>query len=412
MISFLEHTLSNGLKVLVNRDRESQMAAVNLIYAVGSRNENPQKTGFAHLFEHLMFRGTKEIPHFDLPVQLACGENNAFTSNDYTNYYITLPKANIETALWLEADRMRGLSIDAKKLKVEKMVVLEEYNQRCLNQPYGDQWLLLRDLVYKVHPYRWATIGATPDHIKEATLEDVKDFYQRYYSPSNATLSVSADIEPEVIFELVEKYFGELTGGEKPNDIIPEEPTQTSARRLEVVRNVPADQITLAFTMDKRGSREFYLCDFMTDILAGGSSARMFQRLIKERQLFSAVNAYITGDMDRGLFVMTGQLSPCVTIQEAEKGLWEELKYLADSPIDEYEIQKVKNKFEANTTFGELNVMNKAMNLGFYSMLGRMDLLNGEIDIFRSITAKEIMECATQLFTPERSSTLVISRQK
>lgn len=412
MITYSEHTLGNGLKVLAHRDGLSGLAAVNILYRVGARNEDPSHTGFAHLFEHLMFRGTKLIPDFDLPVQTACGENNAFTTNDYTDYYITLPKDNIETALWLESDRMTGLDITRAALEAEKGVVVEEFNQRYLNQPYGEQWLLLRELVYKVHPYRWPTIGLSPDHIRKATLSDVKAFYRRYYTPSNAILSVAADIEPERVFEMAEKWFGDIAQQPAPDDVFPPEPAQTEARRLEIGRPVPATQITVAFVMGDRMSRDYYLCDIVTDILAGGSSSRLYQRLVKERKIFSSVNSYITGDMDPGMFVVTGQILPGVSLEEAEAAIWAELDNLKHEPAGKYELEKVKNKFEASTLFGELNVMNKALNLSFYAMLGDMELLNGEVAIYRSITAEEIMSMAERVLRPERSSTLVIRSEK
>ena len=408
MITYSEHTLGNGLKVLAHRDNISKLAAVNILYRVGSRNEEPSRTGFAHLFEHLMFRGTKRIPDFDLPVQTACGENNAFTTNDYTDYYITLPKDNIETALWLESDRMTGLDITRDKLEPEKGVVIEEFNQRYLNQPYGEQWLLLRELAYKVHPYRWPTIGLSTDHIREASLADVKSFYKRYYTPSNAILSVAADIEPEKVFEMAEKWFGGIATQPAPDDIFTPEPAQNEARRLEISRPVPATQITIAFPMGGRMSRNYYLCDLVTDILAGGSSSRLYQRLVKEQKLFSAVNAYITGDLDPGMFVVTGQILAGVSLEEAEAAIWRELDNLKHEPADGYELEKVKNKFEASTLFGELNVMNKALNLSFYAMLGDMSLLNGEVAIYRTITPDEIMSMATNNLTPEKSSTLII----
>lgn len=408
MITYQEHTLSNGLKVTANRDKLSKMAAVNILYCVGARNENPHRTGFAHLFEHLMFRGTKEIPDFDMPVQTACGENNAFTNNDYTDYYITLPKDNIETAFWLESDRMTGLDITPEKLEAEKSVVIEEYNQRYLNQPYGEQWLLLRELAYKTHPYRWPTIGLTPDHIRQATLEDVEAFYKRYYEPSNAILSVSADLEPEYIFSLAEKWFGHLTACPRPADEIPEEMPQTESRRKEVVRDVPATQIMIAFPMGGRMSADYYLCDVMTDILAGGTSSRLYMELVKNRRIFSSVNAYITGDIDPGIFVMVGQLMPGVTINEGEVALWDELHKLQNAAVGDYELDKIKNKFEANTLYGELNVMNKALNLGYYSMMGDISLINRETELCRAVTQEEIIAKAQELFVPQKSSTLVI----
>lgn len=408
MITYKERTLSNGLTVLANRDPESKMAAVNLLYRVGAVNEDPEHTGFAHLFEHLMFRGTRRVTDFDFPVQRACGESNAFTSNDYTDYYIVLPKDNIDTALWLEADRMTGLDIHEQGLETEKSVVVEEYNQRFVNQPYGDHWLLLRSLVYRHHPYRWSAIGLTPDHVRNATMEQVRSFYERYYVPANAILSVSADMEAERVFDLAEQWFGDIPSGVRPMDMIPQEPPQTEARRLEVERNVPADQVTLAFLMGSRAEREFFLCDYLTDVLAGGFSSRLYEILIKQKQIFSSVNAFISGDVHSNMFVVTGRLAPNVTVAQAEEAVWEELERLKTETIGLNESEKVKNKFEANTLFGELNVMNKAMNLGFYKMLGDTELINREIEIFRSIEPSEIVDMARKNFVPERCSTLVI----
>ncbi len=412
MITYKEYALPNGLTVLANRDRESKMAAVNLLYRVGSVNEDPGHTGFAHLFEHLMFRGTRRVPDFDLPVQRACGESNAFTCNDYTDYYIVLPKDNIATAFWLEADRMTGLDISPDGLETEKMVVVEEYNQRFVNQPYGDHWLLLRSLIYKEHPYRWSAIGLTPDHVRNAGMEQVRSFYNRYYHPSNAILSVSADMEAERVFGMAEEWFGDIPSGEVPHDVIPDEPEQCAPRRMEVDRNVPSDQVTLAFLMEGRTDREFFLCDFLTDILAGGFSARLYERLVKERQLFSTVNAFVSGDVRSNMFVVTGRLVPGVTVEQAEEALWGELERLKGEPVAEREAEKVKNKFEANTLFGELNVMNKAMNLGFYNMLGDTELINGEIPIFRSVSPQEIIDMARCRFVPERCSTLVMRSKR
>lgn len=407
VINYKLHTLANGLRVAANRDRNSKLAAINLLYCVGARNEDPDHTGFAHLFEHLMFRGTRRIPDFDTPVQMACGENNAFTNNDYTDFYITLPTANVETALWLESDRMTGLRLSRRKFEAEKRVVIEEYNQRYLNQPYGDQMMLMRALRYRVHPYRWATIGLTPDHIAAATIDEAERFYRRYYRPSNAILSFSGDMEEERFFELAEKWFGAIADEPFVADTLPVEPEQTEARRLEVERDVPATAIAIIFPMGDRQSRDFYLLDLVSDLLAGGESARLYDALVRHRRLFGSVNAYISGDVDAGMFVMTGQVAAGVDVADAEAALWDELHRLQNERVEEYELEKVRNKFEAGVLFGELNVMNKAMNLGYYSMLGLPSLINGEVAIYRSITAEEIMEGCRRIFTPERSSTLI-----
>ena len=412
MIPYTKKILPNGLTVVVNRDRASKLAAVNILYKVGARNEDSRRTGFAHLFEHLMFRGTREIPNFDLPVQMASGDNNAFTNNDYTDFYITLPKDNLETALWLESDRMEGLDITPAKLEAEKKVVIEEFRQRYLNQPYGDQTMLLRALAYKVHPYRWAAIGLTTDHIAEATLKDVEAFYRTHYRPSNAVLSISADIEEERMLELAEKWFAPLA--DRPADAapIPQEPAQTEARREEVERDVPAPTVTVAYHMGGRTDAGFYTADLVSDLLAGGDSGRLYTHLVKERRLLSSVNAYVTGDVDPGLFVFTGQLLPGVTPGEAEAAFREEIETLQTASAAAREIEKVKNKFEANTLFGELNVMNKAMNLGFYEMLGDLALINREVGLYRAVGDDDIRSFSSRTFRPENSSTLIYNTKK
>ena len=412
MIPYTKKILPNGLTVVVNRDRASKLAAVNILYKVGARNEDPRRTGFAHLFEHLMFRGTREIPNFDLPVQMASGDNNAFTNNDYTDFYITLPKDNLETALWLESDRMEGLDITPAKLEAEKKVVIEEFRQRYLNQPYGDQTMLLRALAYKVHPYRWAAIGLTTDHIAGASLEDVETFYRAHYRPSNAVLSISADIEEERMLELAEKWFAPLADHPAEAARIPQEPVQTEARREEVERDVPAPTVTVAYHMGGRTDADFYTADLVSDLLSGGDSGRLYTHLVKERRLLSSVNAYVTGDVDPGLFVFTGQLLPGVTPKEAEAAFREEIETLQTASAAAREIEKVKNKFEANTLFGELNVMNKAMNLGFYEMLGDLALINREVGLYRAVGDDDIRSFSSRTFRPENSSTLIYNTKK
>lgn len=412
MIKYKEVTLPNGLQILVNRDHASKLAAVNILYRVGARNESEHKTGFAHLFEHLMFRGTHNVPDFDLPVQMACGENNAFTNNDYTNFYITLPKENIATALWLESDRMRNLNLSAEACEAEKQVVIEEFKQRYLNQPYGDELSLLRGLCYKVHPYHWSTIGISPEHIERATMDDVRSFYNLHYRPSRAILSISADIDEDEMIALATEYFADIEdmGGEIAP--IPQEPQQCAPRRLEVERDVPATDINIAFHMGDRLSRDFFIGDLASDLLAGGESSRLVNRLVKERGIFTSVNAYITGSLDAGLFVIKGRLMPDTSEQEAEEALWCELRDLMAGNISDYEMEKVKNKFEANMLMGEINVMNKAMNLGFYAMTGDLDLINEEATIFRSITREEVMAFARERFIANNSSTLIYRAQR
>ncbi|MEG1700047.1 MAG: pitrilysin family protein [Alistipes sp.] len=412
MINYVRKILPNGLTVIVNRDRVSKLAAVNLLYRVGARNEDPARTGFAHLFEHLMFRGTRRIPNFDLPVQMASGDNNAFTNNDYTDFHITLPKDNLETALWLESDRMEGLEITPEKLETEKRVVVEEYRQRYLNQPYGDQTMLLRALAYKVHPYRWATIGLSPDHILGATLDDVRTFYRTHYHPANAVLSLSADLEEQQLLDLAEKWFAPLTAQPFSALPVPQEPVQTAPRRQEVARDVPATTVTVAYHIPGRTSRDFFTADLVSDLLSGGDSSRLYLHLVKEQRLLSSVNAYVTGDLDPGLFVFSGQLLPSITTEQVEQAFHAEIATLQTTPAADVEIEKVKNKFEANTLFGELNVMDKALNLGFYELAGDLPLVNDEVRRYRAITADEIIDFSRRTFRLENSSTLLYKAQQ
>lgn len=406
MIEVIKHTLPNGLKVLIHQDFSTPIASINLLYNVGAKDENPEKTGFAHLFEHLMFGGSVNIPAYDEPVERVGGENNAFTNNDITNYYLTLPLENIETAFWLESDRMLSLAFSKKSLDVQKNVVIEEFNQRYLNQPYGDVWLNLRPLAYTKHPYMWPTIGKSTDHIKSATLTDVKDFFYSHYAPNNAILCVAGPVEPSTIIDLASRWFGPI---EKRNIVernLPKEPQQTSPRKLEVERDVPFNAIYKAYHTCSRNHTDFPAIDLMSDLLSNGKSARLYQRLVKEKQLFSNVNAYITGDIDEGLFIITGQLYPTTTYEQAEIAINEEIVALQNEPVSVYELEKVQNKFESNFTFEETSVLNKAMNLAFYELLGDANNINLEVQKYRSVTPEHIQTIARKTLKEDNCSTL------
>ncbi|HPX06333.1 MAG TPA: pitrilysin family protein [Tenuifilaceae bacterium] len=408
MIAIEKFTLDNGLRVLVHTDNSTPIVSFNMLYNVGSRDEEPDKTGFAHLFEHLMFGGSINIPSFDEPLERVGAENNAFTSNDITNYYITVPKPNLETAFWMESDRMLSLAFSKKSLDTQKKVVVEEFNQRYLNQPYGDVWLLLRPLAYKHHPYQWPTIGKSVDHIKNATLDYVKEFFFKHYAPNNAILCVAGPVSKEEIYQLSNKWFGPIERRDVIARNLPKEPTQTEPRRLEVVRDVPYDAIYKAFHMCNRNHPDFHTYDLMSDLLSNGRSARLFQRLVKELGLFSDVNAFITGDIDDGLFVITGRLVKGTTFEQGEAAIDEELGLLTSEPISEYELEKVKNKFESNFTFGETSPLDKAMNLCFFELVSQAEDINQEVVKYRSVSAQRVMEVANELFRPENSSTLLI----
>lgn len=412
MIAFFTKTLSNGLKVIVHPDNSTPIAAVNIMYNVGSKHENPNKTGFAHLFEHLMFGGSINIPVFDQPLTAVGGDNNAFTTNDLTNYYESVPAANIETAFWLESDRMLQLAFSKKSLDVQKKVVIEEFNQRYLNQPYGDVWLLLRPLAYKEHPYQWPTIGKSTKHIQDATLNDVKNFFYHHYAPNNAVLCVVGPVEPESVFSMAEKWFGPIEHRNVDQKPISPEPEQSELRHLEVERDVPFNAIYKAYHMSKRNHPDYAPTDLLSDILSNGKSSRLYQHLVKEQQLFSTINAYITGDMENGLFVITGQLFDGVSYQAAEKAIDNELEKIIGGNITEYELQKVQNKFEANFIYDSTNALNKAMNLCYYEMLGDANMLNKEVEVYQQVTLQDISRVAAKLFRKTNCSTLYYKSKK
>ncbi len=406
MIKYFKHTLDNGLRVIVHPDKTTPLAAVNVLYDVGARDENPHRTGFAHLFEHLMFGGSKHISSYDGAVQQVGGENNAWTSNDFTNYYLTLPAANLETAFWLESDRMLELDFSERSLDVQRRVVIEEFKQRYLNQPYGDIPLLLRPLAYKVHPYRWPTIGQDIRHIEEASLAEVKDFFFKHYAPNNAVLSVSGNVNPDEVFRLAEKWFGELPSRMIPVRDLPVEPPQEGPRFLEVERDVPAPAIHMVFHNGRRTDTDFYINDLLSDILSNGQSSRLMQALIKEQRLFSDVNAFIAGDRDPGLFTITGRVMPGVPVKLAEEKIHHELKRLIIEGPGEYELQKVKNKVESNLVFSEISFLNKAMSLSQFELLGDIDEINREAEHYRAVTAAQIKDLSGRLFAPQNCSTL------
>lgn len=407
MITIAEHTLLNGMKVLVNPDQDTGLAAVNLLYRVGARDERADQTGFAHLFEHLMFGGSAHIPDYDLPLQLASGENNAFTNNDYTNYYLTLPHQNLETAFWLESDRMLQLDFSERNLEVQKKVVIEEFHQRYLNQPYGDIWLLLRPLAYKTHPYQWAAIGKDIRHVEQASLTDVRNFFYRYYSPNNCILSVSGNVQAGQVFELAEKWFGDIPVRPLSRPAYPAEKDQQEERRLEVRRPVPDDLIYIAFHMGSRSDCDYHAGDLLSDILSSGPSARLTRRLVKEEQLLTEVNAFITGDLDPGLFIFTAKPRPGVSLETAEERLWSEIHRLIHEPIPASEVSKVKNKAEANHLYGLVNILNKAMSMSYFEMLGRAEDLNHEPERYLSVSSDDLKDFASRTFRREHASVLL-----
>ena len=406
MVSFERFTLANGLKVLVHEDPTTPMAVVNILYDVGARDEHPDQTGFAHLFEHLMFGGSVNIPSYDEPLQRVGGENNAFTSNDITNYYITLPSVNLETAFWLESDRMLSLAFSEKSLEVQRNVVCEEFKQRYLNQPYGDVWLKLRPMAYKQHPYQWATIGKSLDHIENANIEDVKAFFNRHYNPSNAIMVVGGDVKLEEVKRLSEKWFGNIPAGEKLARLLPMEDDQTEERKETVTANVPLNAIYKVFHMPSRTEAGYYAADLISDILSRGNSSRLFRNLLKDQKLFSDINAYLTGSLDAGLFVVEGKPLPGISMEVAEAAIWKELERISTELVPVDELTKVKNKMESTMVFSEMSLLDKAMNLAYFELLGDADQLNSETQKYLDVSAEEIRTQAAHIFRKENSSTL------
>jgi zinc protease len=412
MIHFEKFKLSNGLTVIFHQDKSTPMACVNILYDVGARDEDESKTGFAHLFEHLMFGGSINIPNYDEPLQMVGGENNAFTTNDITNYYCTVPAENLETAFWLESDRMLSLAFSDKSLEVQRNVVIEEFKQRYLNQPYGDVWLLLRPLVYKTHPYKWATIGKEIKHIEDATMDDVKGFFKKHYIPGKAIMVVAGNVELEQVKQLSEKWFAPIPAGEKPVRNLPAEPKQTEPRSMTVERDVPISSIYKAYHMCSRYDKEYHTMDIMSDILSRGNSSRLYKSLIKEKQLFSDVNAYVMGDFDKGLFVISGKISEGVTMEAAEAGIAEEITKLQQETIDEKELQKCKNKVESSLTFSETDILTKATNLAISELLGNADLINQEVVNYQAVTAKNVQDQAKLILDKNNCSTLYYLSKK
>ncbi len=406
MIAFKKSTLKNGLKIIVHEDSSTPLAAVNLLYNVGSRDETPDQTGFAHLFEHLMFGGSRNIPVFDEPLQKASGENNAFTSTDITNYYETLPAHNLETALWLESDRMNELAFSEHSLDVQRKVVCEEFKEHYINQPYGDVWHKLRELSYSTHPYQWPTIGKKLAHIEEAKLSDVKSFFYKHYRPDNAILVVAGFVKAEEIFTLAEKWFGDIPAGHKPPRNIPQEPPQRGLKSLTIEADVPLDAIYKTWHMPARMDARYYAADLITDVLSGGKSSRLYQSLVKEKKLFSEVNAYQTGSIDPGLIVVEGKLVKGVKMDQAENAIDEEISKMAGGLIDETELTKVKNRVEAQIIFSETELLNKAMNLAYYELLGDANLVNDEADHYLNTSAADIQKQAQDIFTADNCSVL------
>ena len=406
MINYKKFILENGLRVLVHEDKSTPLVAINILYDVGSRDEDQTMTGLAHLFEHLMFGGSLNIPDYDTPLQLVGGENNAFTSNDITNYYLTVPSENIETGFWLESDRMLQLDFSQKNLETQRNVVIEEFNQRYFNQPYGDATLKMRPLAYKVHPYRWPTIGMDLAHIKGIELEQVKRFFFSHYAPNNAILVLTGNIEYDRAFKLTRKWFGPIEKRAIRSRNLPVEPQQTEARIITVERDVPSTALYKVWHVGPRNGKDFYTLDLITDLLAGGESGRLYTKLVREKKLFSEINAYLTADIDPGLIIVQGKLMKGIDIQHADESVNEVITDLQRGEVTTGEMEKVKNKFESSTVFSNTSILNKAANLSFCELLGNPALINNEVDLYRNVSHGMVIEALEKYFIPTNCSTI------
>ena len=413
MIQFDRFVLDNGLRVIVHEDHSTPMAIVNVMYDVGARDEYPSQTGFAHLFEHLMFGGSINIPEYDEPLQMAGGENNAYTTNDLTNYYIQLPAENLETAFWLESDRMLSLAFDEKSLEVQRKVVCEEFTEHYINKPYGDVWQKMRELAYKEHPYRWMTIGRELSHIENAQLDDVKAFFYKHYRPVNAILVVAGNVTLDQVKELAEKWFGPIETGTKYVRNLPQEPKQTEARFLKVEADVPLNAFIKSWHMGQRTSKDYYVADLITDILSGGGSSRLYQALVKEKQMFSSIDCHHSGSIEPGLITIEGKLVKGVNIDEAHKAVQDEVEKMKKELVTESELQKVKNKTESMIVFEDMSVMNRANSLAYYELLGDADLMNTELSKYQEITAEDMLNSCNEIFNDNNSNTMYyLSKQQ
>jgi len=406
MIQFEKFLLPNGLRVIVHRDISTPMAVLNVLYDVGARDEDPGQTGFAHLFEHLMFGGSIHIPDYDGPLQVAGGENNAYTTNDLTNYYIQIPAENLETAFWLESDRMLSLAFSEKSLEVQRKVVCEEFKEHYLNKPYGDVSKKMREMAYKVHPYRWMTIGKELSHIEQATLGDVKHFFFKHYRPVNAILVIAGNVTVEKVKSLAKKWFGDIPSGEKYIRNLPQEPPQREARQLEHKADVPLDAFFKCWHIYPRLDKRYYITDMITDILSGGGSSRLFQTLVKEKKLFSNIDCHHSGSMDAGTLIIEGKLVKGVKMEEAEKAVDEETEKMKSQLVSGNELQKVKNKIESMFAFEDISLMNRAASLAYYELLGDAAMMNTELGKYNRVSAEDIRNESDIIFRPENSNTL------
>lgn len=406
MISFNKYVLSNGLKLLHHYNATTQMVALNLRYDVGARDENPERTGLAHLFEHLMFGGSANAPDFDGALQAAGGSSNAWTGNDCTNFYEVLPAHNIETAFWLESDRYLNLCLDEQSVATQKSVVIEEFKQRYLNRPYGDVSHLMRSLAYKSHPYRWPVIGVKPEHIAEASMQEIEDFYNTHYSIDRMVLCVSGNVTFQRAVELTEKWFGDLAPRASLKRDLPVEPAQTQPRVLKVHSDVPENMIVRIYHMCGANDPDFVASDLVSDVLANGPSARFHRNVLITTDLFTELDAVILGCDDPGLLYVTARLANGVDAQKALDVIDGEIDKLLREGVSERELKRYANQHVARELNENILYDAVAEKLCKYEMLGDASRINTENDEYQTVTVDHFNRVARELFRAENCSTL------
>lgn len=407
MIETYRHTLGNGLRVVVHPDRNTVMVALDLIYDVGSRDERPDRTGMAHLFEHLMFGGSANVQDFDREVERAGGTDNAWTSTDFTNFYTVVPAVNAETAFWVESDRMLAPKLTGHPLEIQRQVVIEEFKQVCLNTPYGDLMHHLRPLVYTTHPYRWPTLGITPDHVAEATEADVTGFFNAHYAPNNAVLVVSGNIAPDRAFALAERWFGDIPARDIATRSYQAEPEQTGARRIEVSGNVPATLIQIAFPMAAYGQPGYVEADIITDILANGQASRLIRDVVAKGDVITRADASITGSDEAGMLMVSAYLNDnsAAATERAERLIREQLDRLMDTEVAADELGRCTARFASTIAFGQMSYLGCATELAQAEIQG--DDINTRVDRYRAVTPAMVRDTAARLLRHDRSNTVI-----
>ena len=407
-LQFKRHILANGLRLIVHEDHSTPLASCNVVYNVGSRDENPEMTGMAHLFEHFMFTGSKHIPDYDAQLQSVGAFNNAYTTQDITHYYITLPAVNIEHALWLESDRMLELAFQQEKLDIQKHVVIEEFKENFLNRPYGDMWMLYNQFFFQKHTYQWLPIGKEISHIEKVSMDDMKAFFYRFYRPNNAVLTIAGDVKFEEIVPLVEKWFGPIPAGTDSvwDRKYPQENLQTEKRLFEVQRNVPADMLFKGWPTCGRLTPDFYAYDMLSDLFGSGQSSYLYKKFVMEDALFTDISAYITGTLDPGIFIIGGRPAEGVSIEEANKRLSDYLYQLPQNCINAHDLQKVKNRVESIILQNDIKIEDRSSSLAVAECFSCAEDFNDETNRYFAVSEEQINTLCNNMFRQEQETTM------